>query len=682
MKTRYLFIAVLLILSGWFNQAEAQGGLLRRAQGGFGGGGGGKADSVIHRTGLEDSLTIRFRYLDSSRLRGFDSSITDFYERFPTPWHSVNLGNLGTPARNLIFTPRLKPGFDAGFHALDNYLYNAEETKFYTTTRPFSEADYVLGARSEQFIQLTHTQNIRPNWNAGFQYRLINSPGLFQNQAVNHNNYRFHSWYQSKNKRYQNFFVIVGNKMQAGENGGIKTDVNYLDSAAFSERSTIPVNLGPDMPNSRNFFTTSIGTGSFLTTGTYMMRQQYDIGQKDSMIVNDTSVVKLFYPRLRLEHTIRYDTYKYRFRDAVADSAYYSNVYNIFFNQYTASGDKKTGNWFTQDYWKVLTNDFSIYQFPDARNPHQFIKVGAAYESLDFLSVHGDQKWGRIKDNNLYLHGEYRNQTKNKKWDIEANGNFYVNGMNSGNYTAYLSLQRLLSKKVGYLQVGFQNTNRTPSFVFDFYSGFNRVPSQPAFNKENITNIFGSVIVPSLKMKLSANYYLISNLAYFKEMYKPDQATTPFNILQITAEKQFKVAKHWNWRTWIVLQQRAGDGPVNMPLFTTRNQFAYDGNLGFKNLLASMGVEFRYYTAYNAENYSPLMGQYTYQNAAKIKLKMPDISAFIHFRIRTFTAYIRAENLNALKLPAGTFTNNNIPTFNYPYPGLQIRVGIFWSFIN
>jgi hypothetical protein len=63
-------------------------------------------------------------------------------------------------------------------------------------------------------------------------------------------------------------------------------------------------------------------------------------------------------------------------------------------------------------------------------------------------------------------------------------------------------------------------------------------------------------------------------------------------------------------------------------------------------------------------------------------LARPDISAYLHFRIKSFTAYVRAENLNTLQFPGGGFTNNNIPTAHYPYPGLQIRFGIFWSFVD
>ncbi|WEK33740.1 MAG: hypothetical protein P0Y53_14710 [Candidatus Pseudobacter hemicellulosilyticus] len=677
MFSKFNIIVIVLLLTGVAYQATAQDDVIRRMQGMGGrfGGGGGGGDSIAHRTGLEDSLTIRFRYLDSSRMRTFDSALYDFTKVYPLPWDHVTLGNFGTASRPLVFKPLLKAGWDHGFHAFDPYLYKLSETRFYNTTRPFTQMDYLLGAQSEQMIQLTHTQNIRPNWNAGFQYRLINSPGFFQNQNTNHNNYRFHSWYQSKNKRYQNFVVLIGNKLQAGENGGIRTDVKYLDSAAFSERSTIPTQLGLNQPGSRNFFTTSIATGSFFTDAHYMMRQQYDLGQKDS-IVTDSSVIPLFYPRLRLEHTITYNTYKYRFRDNNADSAYYNHNYGIAYP--TNSGN----SFFIQDFWKVMVNDFSVYQFPDAKNAAQFIKVGATMENISGnFNLRRNGALSRMKDYNFLVHGEYRNKTRNQKWDLEAYGQFYVHGYNGADYDAYASLKRLLPGKLGYLQLGFRNVNRSPSMVYDQVSAFYMGDSL-TFNKENITNIFGSLEVPHLKLKLAASYYLLTNLTYFRDIYQPDQSSSPFNILQVTAEKEFRIGGNWNWRTWLVLQQRAGNGPVNMPLLTTRNQVGYDGNLGFKNLRTSFGLEFRYFTAYDAPVYSPLQGQYAYQDTERLSLKLPDISAYLHFRIRTFTAYVRAENLNSLDPTQGGFLNNNVPTFNYPYPGLQIRVGIFWTFVN
>ncbi|MCZ0211940.1 hypothetical protein OZK63_42020, partial [Streptomyces sp. UMAF16] len=46
---------------------------------------------------------------------------------------------------------------------------------------------------------------------------------------------------------------------------------------------------------------------------------------------------------------------------------------------------------------------------------------------------------------NIYLLGEYRNRTRNQKWDVEISGKLYLNGYNSGDYHAFISLQRELS---------------------------------------------------------------------------------------------------------------------------------------------------------------------------------------------------------------------------------------------
>jgi len=659
---------LLLILGAIPFAGSGQSGLMRRIPRPGSGGGGGK-DSLQHRDANADSITITFRYLDSSRGQKFDSSIYDFTKRFPLPWTHFNLGNVGNPTHSMAFPELMRPGWDHGFHSYDVYNFNDYDTRFYNTTRPYSELNYQLGSQLEQIIRFQHTQNILPNWNAAFEYRLINSPGLFQNANTNHNNYRFSSWYESKSKRYQNFFVIVGNKLQSGDNGGIRTDQSYLDSIGFENRSAIPTQLGPNQNVSRNFFSSDIATGTRYTNASYLMRQQYDIvGQKDS-IVTDSSVIPLFYPRLRLEHTIDYRTYKYRFTDTAPDSAYYKYYFNI----------DTPKIYFTQDFWKELVNDFSIYQFPDAKNSQQFFKAGATLQNLS-----GSFDSGRVTRRyyNFFLHGEYRNKSRNKKWDIEAYGNFYVNGMNAGDYNGHIDLKRLISRKIGYLQVGFENVNRTPSFTYDSLSSF-YLGTYKNFKKENNTEIFASIDVPRLQLKLTGRYTLMSNYTYYSAFNQPNQYSTIFNVLQLTAQKQFRLGRRgWNWKSWVILQQITGAAPLNLPLVLTRNQIGYDGHLGYKNLLISFGLEFRYYSPYKADVYSPVMGQFVYQDRQQVRLSFPETAAFMHFRIKTFTAYVRAENLNSLNMSQWKFTNNNIISPDYPYPGLQIRVGVYWSFIN
>jgi Putative porin len=204
-------------------------------------GSGGGQDSLRRRDKFEDSITVYFKYLDSTSYGKLDSSIRDFRLRFPVPATNIFLGNVGNASRSLLFSPKLFAGWDAGFHSFDIYRWKKESTRF---------------------IELLHTQNIKPSWNFSFNYRMINSPGFFKNQKTNHNNYIVTSWYQSLNKRYNNYFLLVSNKLQSSESGGIKNDKNYLDDIVYKDRFNIPTNIGGDPQFGRDFFSTKIETGN------------------------------------------------------------------------------------------------------------------------------------------------------------------------------------------------------------------------------------------------------------------------------------------------------------------------------------------------------------------------------------------------------------------------------------
>lgn len=650
------------------------GGQLKRIGGNITnpGSSGGSTDSLQHRDKNEDSVTISYRYLDSTRTYKLDSSIDDFTRRFPVPASHIFLGNVGNASRSLLFSPKFNTGFDPGLHAYDIYEWKIEKVRFFNTTRPYSEINYQLGSRVEQIIELTHTQNLKPNWNAAFQYRLINSPGYFKSQKTNHNNYLLSSRFQSVNKRYNNYFVALVNKIQSGENGGIVDTFNYLNSSVYKDRFNIPTKLGGDDPFSSNFFTTKINTGNKYSEFTLLLRQQYDLGKKDSLVM-DSTVVPLFYPRLRFEHTFQLEQNKYIFQDFLGDSVYYKTYYDT-------SLPKPIDTLIVRDKWKIISNDFSIYQFPDAKNLQQFIKLGVQLQSIS-----GQFNSGQKSFVNTIGHAEYRNKTRNLLWDIEANGKLFFTGLNKGDYQAHISLQRLLGKKIGYIQLGFENTSRTPSFIFDSRSSFYFLKTVKDFKKENNTHLFASYFLPSFKFRLTGHYYLSTNYTYIEDYYKLQQENALFNVLQIAAEKTIKLGKRWHWHAEVYFQQVIGNGPVNVPVIYTRNRIAYEGNLGFKNLNIAMGAELRYRSSYKADGYSPVQGQFYYQDSITIKNPLPDIAAYMHFRIRSFKAFVRAENLNtARKLENGGFgfTNNNLIAPGYALPGLQFRLGVYWSFVN
>lgn len=649
------------------NKVQGRLGNIRRSIGTTG-----AADSLRRRNRHEDSITISFRYLDSTRNYFLDSSIGDFTRRYPVPATHIYLGNTGTATKSLLFSPVMHAGFDPGFHAFDVYKWTLDKVRFFQTTRPYSEINYLLGSRVEQVIEVMHTQNIKPYWNFSFQYRLINSPGYFQNQKTNHNNYLFSSRFQSKNLRYNNYFVLLGNKMEAAENGGIIDTTNILDNPVYKERFNINTYLGGANQFTTNFFSSKINTGNKYHEFTLLLRQQYDLGKKDS-IISDSTITPLFYPRLRFEHTLQFDNDKYVFQDYVGDSVYYQNNYDT-------SLRSPTDSVISIDTWQILSNDLSIYQFPDAKNLHQFIKLG-----VTFQNIRGELATGKKTFFNTAGHAEYRNRSRNQQWDIEANGKLFFTGFNAGDYDAHISLQRLLGKKAGYLRLGFENTSRTPSFIFDGRSSFYYRKTATNLRKENNSHLFASYYLPSFKFRITGHYYLATNYTYLTNFYEVKQEATLFNMLQIALQKTIRIGKRWNWHADIYFQQAVGDAPVNIPVIYTRNRIAYEGNLGFKNLDIAMGAEIRYRSPYKADNYSPVHGRFFYQDSATISNDLPDISGYVHFRIKPFKAFVRVENLNTgRKMPNGGFgfTNNNLVAPGYPLPGLQIRLGIYWSFVN
>jgi hypothetical protein len=654
--------------------AAAQRGILGSIQNGIPQGAGGPtSDSIVHRNKNEDSITITYRYLDTAGRYKLDSSVLDFFLRFPIPFKHQWLGNVGNASQPILFTPRLATGFDPGLHAFDAYKLTLDQVPFYTTTRPYTQLGYVLGAGGQQVVDIVHTQNLKSSWNVSLRYRLINSPGTFNNQNSNHNNYQVSSWYQSPNKRYNNFVVFLGNKLESAENGGILTDTNYLDDPRFAQRFGIPTNLATG--TSRNtggvLGNTNISTGNKYNEFKFVLRQQYDLGRKDSL-VTDSTVIPLFFPRFRVEHTLSYGKYQYAFVDSHADSIYYHDNYGI----YLGTDSARTGSVVLRDNWKELTNDLSIYQFPVADNQDQFIRLGASIQILN----------GVVRQNlsytNIWLHGEYRNRTRNKKWDALAAGELWLTGYNRGDFHAQISLKRLLGTRLGSLQVGFENSNRTPSFIYDARSNFYLDVAPKTFYKENSSRLFAKVFNPRLGLELGADYYLITNYLYVTGYRTMAQENNVFNLLRLQGRKSFRLRKNIRLDAELYLQQKAGNAAVHVPLIFGIGRLYYQGNLGFKNLNFAGGVEGRYASPYKADNYSPLIGQFSYQDSMQIRNR-PDLNAFIHFRIRGFKAFIRAENINTLRFssPAG-FKQHNLAAPGYPYPGMVIRFGIYWSFVN
>lgn len=640
-----------------------------------------------HRDDLADSITISYRYFDSLTSHHLDTSVNDFNKYYPLPAGYYSIGGTGNAAFPVLFEPEMQPGWDPGFHAFDVYKYTLANTRFYHTTRPFTSLGYYQSSGKEQIIKIFHTQNIKPNWNAGIEYRLISNPGIFQNQNVKHKNYRFFSSYEGRKKRYAASLVILGNDLVSAENGGIR-DPSQLSDPTYKKRVAVNVNLGDNTESQFTVFSSKIAAGNRYNDLQVLLRQRYDLGRKDSVRINDSTMEYLFYPKLRIQHTINYQKSSYHFLDdlvdfekAAKDSIFFADFYgfNIKPNAPAVS---------FLDEWNYVSNDFALKQFPDTKNQKQFIEAGIKLENYTGRFTPNDIPVSIImiyprppKIVNYYnaiLHGAYRNKTRNQKWDLALNGTFYVAGFFAGEYQASANLQRYLNPRWGAIELFGANISRSPSAVFQSNSAFN-IDTTSLTKKENITVLGVRAVNP--KFELFIRNISMANYAYLTSYYEKDQFSGLINLTQGSLSTKNKIKGHLNLYSDFIVQLTAGATPVHVPLFYTRQRLAYEGNF-FKNLHLSTGLEVIYNTPYKANHYSPILGRFFPQDSITISNR-PVVNAFFNFRIKTFTAFIKTENLNTVdERNKFDFTHNNFNAPFYPTPGFMFRFGIKWDMVN
>lgn len=655
------------------------------------GGQGGQKDTIgfQHRNDLADSITISYRYLDSLNRGKLDSSVNDFRTYYTVPPNYQTLGNNGTAAFPVLFSPETSIGFNPGFHALDVYQFTVANTKLYNTTRPFTSLTFLQDySTKEQIIGALHTQNIKPNWNAGIEYRLISSPGQFQNQNTNHNNYCFFSSYQGRKKRYAIDLIILGNKQIAAENGGI-TDLASLSNPDMKRRFTVPVNLGNNSSLSTFMvFNSGISVGNRYNNFEVLLRQHYDLGKKDSIQINDSTKEYLYYPRIRFQHTATYQQMAYKFIDnfnnyasAEGDSLFFSRNYNLTINPNAIS-------LYFLDKWELFSNDFIIRQFPEMKNQSQFIEAGIRFENYTgsftrpFIPRYQFEIFPSPPNIRQYfnteLHGEYRNKTRNHKWDASLSGSLYLAGFYAGDFRAAASVARFINPKWGNIKLSFENFSRSPSFIFQANSAFN-LDSTSLTKKENIT--IATFQAGNPRFQLMFRNISIANYAYLTNYYQKDQYPGLISLFQGTISTKNKIVGHLNLYSDFIVQQTASKTPIRVPLVYTRQRVAFEGTF-FKKLNLSTGLDISYNTPYKANNYSPILGRFFAQDTLTIK-NLPTVDLFFNFRIRSFTMYVVGENLNTLQFKNEFgFTNNNFAAPYYPIPGLLIRLGIRWYMVN
>ncbi|MBU1820297.1 MAG: putative porin, partial [Bacteroidetes bacterium] len=177
---------------------------------------------------------------DSLRYR-LDTTLTgihrwNFVDR---SWnHLVDLGNLGTAARQTFYQPRQQVGAQLGFDAYDPYAIQQNEVRYYDTRSPLTEMTFVSGGRGRNLLRFGFNQNITPRLNVGFRVQRFTSNkqyGTFSavnSQSILGQNWTFitHGNYFSKSGKYILLAHYRHLNHNVKEQGGLLNVIDTLDN--------------------------------------------------------------------------------------------------------------------------------------------------------------------------------------------------------------------------------------------------------------------------------------------------------------------------------------------------------------------------------------------------------------------------------------------------------------------
>ncbi|MFA6276386.1 MAG: putative porin [Pedobacter sp.] len=620
--------------------------------------------------GGTDSVVFSSKYIrytthkltkDSIQTLPIDTGLTGIqnFSVLAQPRHpTVGTGVMGLAARSLLFEPLKTIGFDAGFHALDFYILNHEDVKFYQARTPFTSLYYVNGSDKEQVLKLTHSQNIKRNWNFGANFNRIGANGFYTHQRGDDLNAAIFTWYQSPNKRYNLWLDGVFNTLKAQENGSI------VKENIFTENSTTLVDKQAESVRLNS-------AKQLWRKNSFMLKQSYFVGRIDS---TGKSTTQNILPTNKITYTLTYTNNSYSFKKDEIDA------YKVL--------PKGVDSVFTNDSTSVkhIQNEF-IYSFYLRAKGSSFIKnelkvdVGIRHDFYDYNQyIILRDKTNSFKYPNTFqnisLLGNLGYRFSNRV-DFNLDVQQIFQGENTGDFLYEAKSNLLLSKTAGRIVLGAYLQNKSPEEIYNRYNS-NHYSWVKNFDRTKTANLSFNYINERFNIDASAAYYLVSNYLYFIKNgtngIEPTQETGDINMLKLSLGKRFTY-KTYHLDAYVVYQKTDSKNTLRTPEVYTFNSI-YKEQTFFKRLKTQIGFDIRYNTPFVASSYSPAASQF--YNGDNITFgSKPVVDVWVKAGLRRANLFLKYDYVNQ-----GLFSNGFYTVNRYPMPDRLLKFGVSWNFYD
>lgn len=230
----------------------------------------------------------------------------------------------------------------------------------------------------------------------------------------------------------------------------------------------------------------------------------------------------------------------------------------------------------------------------------------------------------------------------------------------------------------------------TPSFYYRNYHA-RHLWWENDLDKTIHTRIMGTLSFPKTRTKLRVAVDEIKNYTYFSQSYDiteeglrkgvmvtPMQETGGINLLTAQLEQNFRLGI-LNWENLFTYQHSSKESVLPVPAFNAYTNLYIKFKV-VKVLNVDLGADMRYFTSYEAPDYSPYMGQYTVQGNGENNVKIgnyPIVNVYANVHIKHTRFFVMMSHINA-----GQGDKNYFFAPHYPMNERVFRIGVSWNFFN
>jgi hypothetical protein len=600
------------------------------------------------------------RYLNKPIIGRIDTTINDHRVDFPFYKNDIGatyLGVSGSAALTLDYFQRPVHEFMYTLSPYHDYRLTPDNIQFYNTRAPYTRFIYngtlfVSSTFEQTDIEVLHTQNITPEWNAGLMYRRYGARGLLQNEGTDSRTFTLFTSYSGK--RYAAHAGYIFNRSDNKHNGGVSDDGNVRDTVI--DARVIPINLRQAAEKA--------ATNTFFLTHSYGIPLNFFRKDADSLRAGEGTMV---YFGNTMEYTTAYRNYT----DVIAPTDtvgrdYYRNVFNI---DSTMTKDTMHTSLFDARLFVSLqpfAPDFIISK----------IEGGVGYRHLSnyyFKPEDYIRPVNNATQNNFYIYanalGVFRRYLS---WSAFAR--YDVTGFNQNDlfFKADASLSIYPLPKGIHLRGSFSIDFHTPDYFLHHYFS-NHLKWDNAYTQTIENKIQVSLDVPDWNTALSFGHALLQSPVVFDTTATPVQFNEAVSIFSATLKNDFQFwLLHLNTR--LLFQRSSHQYIVPLPLLSANAAFYGEFELVKNVLRMQLGVDVYYNTKYYAYGYSPAAGAFHLQDKREIG-DFPYIDVFVNMKWKRATIFIKYLNLGQEWGNKDYFS-----ALHYIKPQRVIKVGIAWPF--